>query len=135
LVARIAQAGAIVVDTTGPEPRFLLVKAKRDPTVWIFPKGHVERGETVEETALRETAEEAGITGRILAPVGSLEFISDGRPLHVDYFLVERTGVARFSEKRQSAWGTYEETHDRLIYANARELLARANRLVEKFSS
>jgi len=78
----IQQAGAVVVRLDGPEPRFLLVKARRDPTVWIFPKGHVEDGETAEETALRETQEEAGVIGRVLAPIGALEFESGGTAIY-----------------------------------------------------
>ena len=127
---RIAQAGAIVVRRDGPQPLFLLVKARRDPNVWIFPKGHVERGETAEQTALRETEEEAGAAGRILAPVGFLEFEAWGRPLHVDYFIVEWTGAVEESERRPFVWGTYEQTRDRLSFDNARELLDRAHAIL-----
>jgi 8-oxo-dGTP pyrophosphatase MutT (NUDIX family) len=125
-VARIQQAGAVVVRLDGPEPRFLLVKARRDPTVWIFPKGHVEEGETAEQTALRETEEEAGVIGRVLAPIGALEFESGGRPLHVEYFLVELLGDASWSERRPFVWGTYDETRARIEFENARQLLSRA---------
>ncbi len=120
-----------MVRTDTTEPQFLLVKARRDPNVWIFPKGHIEPGETAEETALREAAEEAGITGRVRAPVGVLEFESGGRPLRVEYFLVEWTGETEESEQRPFAWGTYEETRKRLIFDNARELLARAKMLCD----
>jgi 8-oxo-dGTP pyrophosphatase MutT (NUDIX family) len=123
---RIQQAGAIVVRLDGPEPLFLLVKARRDPRVWIFPKGHVEDGETAEQTALRETQEEAGVIGRILAPLGALEFESGGRPLHVEYFLVELLGDASWSERRPFAWGTYDETRARIEFLSARDLLAAA---------
>ena len=123
---RVQQAGAVVVRLDGPEPRFLLVKARRDPTVWIFPKGHVEDGETAEETALRETQEEAGVIGRVLAPIGALEFESGGRPLHVEYFLVELLGDAAWSERRPFVWGTYDETRARIEFENARQLLATA---------
>jgi 8-oxo-dGTP pyrophosphatase MutT (NUDIX family) len=126
VVPRIQQAGAIVVRLDGPEPLFLLVKARRDPTVWIFPKGHVEAGETPEQTALRETQEEAGVIGRILAPLGALEFESGGRPLHVEYFLVELLGDASWSERRPFVWGTYDETRARIEFPNACELLAAA---------
>jgi 8-oxo-dGTP pyrophosphatase MutT (NUDIX family) len=40
-------------------PLFLLVKHKSGH--WGFPKGHVEGGETEEETAIREVKEEVGL--------------------------------------------------------------------------
>ena len=127
MTLRIQQAGAVVVRLDGAAPQFLLVRAKRDPRVWIFPKGHVEEGETAEETALREAEEEAGVLGRILAPLGALEFESVGRPLHVEYFLVELLGDAEWSEGRPFVWGTYEETLVRLEFPSARDLLTKAN--------
>jgi 8-oxo-dGTP pyrophosphatase MutT (NUDIX family) len=131
-VRRIQQAGAIVVRLDGPAPLFLLVKARRDPRVWIFPKGHVEDGETAEQTALRETQEEAGVIGRILAPLGALEFESGGRPLHVEYFLVELLGDAAWSERRPFVWGTYDETEAKIEFPNARELLAAARAQLDR---
>ena len=129
---RVRQAGAVVVRLDGAEPRFLLVKARRDPGVWIFPKGHVEDGETAEQTALRETQEEAGVIGRILAPLGALEFESGGRPLHVEYFLVELLGDAAWSEHRPFAWGTYDETCARIEFPSARKLLTAARAQLDR---
>ena len=134
LVRRIQQAGAIVVRLDGAEPQFLLVRAKRDPRVWIFPKGHVEEGETAEETALREAQEEAGVLGRILAALGALEFESVGRPLHVEYFLVELLGDAEWSEGRPFVWGSYEDTLARIEFATARDLLTKANVVVKSMN-
>jgi 8-oxo-dGTP pyrophosphatase MutT (NUDIX family) len=127
----IQQAGSVVVRLDGAEPQYLLVRARRDPSVWIFPKGHVEAGETAEETALREAQEEAGVVGRILAPLGALEFESVGRPLHVEYFVVELLGDARWSEGRPFVWGTYEDTLVRLEFPTARALLEKAKALLE----
>lgn len=42
----------------GLSPQFLLM---RHPDRWDLPKGHAESGESIVETALRETTEETGI--------------------------------------------------------------------------
>lgn len=33
---------------------------------WVFPKGHIEQGETSQEAALREVAEEAGVAAVLM---------------------------------------------------------------------
>jgi 8-oxo-dGTP pyrophosphatase MutT (NUDIX family) len=43
---------------------FLLVRT-RSRIGWTFPKGHVERGESPVEAAVREAKEEAGASGRV----------------------------------------------------------------------
>ena len=47
------------------EVRVLLVK-NHNGKCWTFPKGHIERGETEEQTALREIKEETGLTVEII---------------------------------------------------------------------
>ena len=47
---------------------------RRGRLAWSLPKGHVEEGETLAQTAEREVAEETGIRGRVVAPLGEVEF-------------------------------------------------------------
>ncbi len=58
--------GAIVYRNIGGTIRYLLIKNRRSSN-WSFPKGHIEDGETLEETAIREVKEEAGINIDILS--------------------------------------------------------------------
>ncbi len=68
----------------------------RNGPSWMLPKGTPDSGETVEQTALREVAEETGLEVRIVAAVGAIDyfFTMDGERIHktVHYFLMEPTG-------------------------------------------
>jgi diadenosine hexaphosphate hydrolase (ATP-forming) len=60
-VVREPTAGGIVFRRTEKnEVEILLIQDAKDR--WTIPKGHIEEGETAQETALREVGEEAGIT-------------------------------------------------------------------------
>lgn len=58
-MAATLSAGVVVVRRSDGGWRFLLLRAYRN---WDFPKGVVEPGETPLRTAVREAAEETGIT-------------------------------------------------------------------------
>ena len=57
---------------------------------------HPDPGETSEQTALREVAEETGLEVRITGPLDSIEywFVQSGTRIHktVHYFLMEPVG-------------------------------------------
>jgi 8-oxo-dGTP pyrophosphatase MutT (NUDIX family) len=55
-IPKVAAAGILLVSRGEPR-RFLLM---RHPDRWDLPKGHAEAGETLRQTALRETEEETG---------------------------------------------------------------------------
>lgn len=63
MAARERTAGGIVLGDSGT------VAMVRRSDTWLFPKGHVEEGETDEQAARREIAEETGLT--------NLELIDD----------------------------------------------------------
>ena len=53
--------GAVVFRTHENETQILLIRHYNGGH-WAFPKGHVEKGETEEQTALREILEETGLS-------------------------------------------------------------------------
>ena len=127
----IRQSGAIVVRLDGKEPRVLLISAKRNPQNWIFPKGHIEKNETAELAALRETKEEAGVVGTPIAPAGILEYGFLGAKARVEYFLVQFKREAGPPEDgRSRIWCGLEDALNRLSYKNTRKLLRKAWKLL-----
>lgn len=53
--------GAVVFRTKNNRTQILLIRHVNGGH-WAFPKGHVEKGETEEQTALREILEETGLS-------------------------------------------------------------------------
>src|SRR3954454_6928516 len=87
-------AGGLVLDRRGPEASGALIGRldRRGRLLWSLPKGHVEAGETEEQGAIREVAEETGIRGSVVGKLGSIDFwfVADGRRIHktVHHFLL-----------------------------------------------
>ena len=129
----MSQAGAVVFRTDGGSVRVLLVRSRKNPGVWVFPKGHLEEGESHADAALREAEEEAGILGTLVGPVGpTLTFQSGDEPVAVEYYLVLLTVDAPSPEGRQKVWLSPDEALDRLDFQNARDLLRAAVREIER---
>ena len=103
---------------------------------WDLPKGHVEAGETEEQTARREIAEESGITQLEFAPdfrhVITYKFKRKGKliPKDVVYFLAktEETEVRLSDEHTDFEWLEYEHARRRLTYSNTKNLVILAER-------
>jgi 8-oxo-dGTP pyrophosphatase MutT (NUDIX family) len=116
-------AGGIVYRQTARGPQYLIVRARRDPSAWVLPKGHIERGETAEQAAVREVEEEAGCLAAIVAPLGQLVFGDVRTVVYLMRFEREVEG----GEGRELFWGTAEEAGTRLTFEDTRALLARAH--------
>ena len=54
-------AGAIILREVEGELKIALAQHQRAVKTWVIPKGHVEEGESIEQAALREIYEEAGL--------------------------------------------------------------------------
>lgn len=114
--------------------RLLLVRSRKNPGIWVFPKGHIDPGESGEDTALRETEEEAGVTSELIGRVGStLSFQSGGEWVAVDYFLARRLSERASPEGRQKIWVPPGEAIERLSFDNARDLVRAAIPLIDSW--
>jgi 8-oxo-dGTP pyrophosphatase MutT (NUDIX family) len=123
------QAGAIAVRQRGKEPEVVLVRSRRTGD-WIFPKGHIEDGESAGEAAVRELEEEAGVIGEALTVVGSSRFRLDGEQFEVTYYLVRSLSSQRSPEMREVKWCRIDEARTLLEFADARRLLDKAEKLI-----
>ena len=107
---------------------------------WDFPKGHVEKNEKEEQTALRELKEETGIQdAEILENFkDSVKyFFKSGDETifkEVVFFLAEThaSEVIISSEHIGYAWLGYENAYKKLTFNNAKELLKKANQFLYK---
>jgi ADP-ribose pyrophosphatase YjhB (NUDIX family) len=112
---------------------------RRGRLLWSLPKGHIEAGETAEEAAVREVEEETGIIGRVVAPLGTIDFwfVAEDRRVHktVHHFLLRALGGElsdRDVEVSEVAWVPLDELESRLAYADERRLIRRATELLEE---
>lgn len=128
-------AGGVVVRNEDNVSKYLLVRAKADPTQWVFAKGHIEAGESAEEAALREVQEEAGVQGRILSFLGKVEFAAKTGEVNVAFFLMEYCADTESEEKRELIWCEREEALKLLTFDDSRRLLERAHLLISKIQS
>jgi len=138
--ATATSAGGIVVrhDSDGS---WLVVGARRrerDGRTWTLPKGTPHPGETREETALREVAEETGLQVRITGPLDSIEywFVQSGTRIHktVHYFLMEPTGgdlALHDHEFDEVRWLRFADAPATLTFETERALVARAGAVLD----
>ncbi|SRR5260221_5024785 len=101
---------------------------------WVLPKGHIESGEKLEETALREVEEEVGVKAKIVAPIGKPEeyiFTLNGQRVFkkVHYFLMEYVSGSEQDhdfEMEDVRWVSFEQAIELMGYDGARGILQQA---------
>ena len=123
--------GAVVYRIINDEVRYLLIKNRRS-THWGFPKGHVEKGETFEQTAIREVLEETGIHIKILPQFASKsEYTIQGRvEKSVTIFLAKTKDTQTTIQREETAdyiWLSFDRAMDTLRFINDRNILQSAH--------
>ncbi len=132
-------AGGLVVDLSGAVPLGALIGRldRQGRLLWSLPKGHIEAGETAEQAAVREVAEETGISGEILAELGTIDFwfVAEGRRIHktVQHYLLRAVSGELSDadvEVSQVAWVPLPDITAQLAYPDERGLVDTAGRLL-----
>ncbi|NKQ53276.1 NUDIX hydrolase [Amycolatopsis sp. K13G38] len=131
-------AGGLVVDADRRHAVLIGRLDRHGKLLWSLPKGHIEDGETVEQTAMREVKEETGISARVLSSLGTIDywFVAERRRVHktVHHFLLEATGGELSDEDvevTEVAWVPVAELENRLAYTDERALVRKARQLFE----
>ncbi|WP_312178815.1 NUDIX hydrolase [Arthrobacter sp.] len=137
-------AGGIVVDTSDPQlPVAIIARLNRGGRLeWCLPKGHPENDEDNEQAAIREIAEETGINGRILTPLGSIDywFTVSGHRVHktVHHYLLVAVGGELTIENDPDheavdvAWVPLSVLGRRLSFPNERRIADLAREILPK---
>jgi len=125
-------AGALVFHKTEAGRRYLLLKYPAGH--WDFPKGNIEKGESPEQTMLREVREETGLVN--IVPVAGFRKVieyyykRDGRTVHkqVTFFLAEskEEKVVLSFEHRDYTWLGHADALKVVTYPNSTMLLRAA---------
>lgn len=140
-------AGGLVIDGID-KPREEQMAAligrvdRRGRMLWSLPKGHIEQGETAEQTAVREVAEETGIHAHVLTELGSIDywFVTEGRRVHktVHHYLMRFSGGELCDadvEVTEVAWVPVADLPRRLAYADERRLARLAHELIDRLQN
>ncbi len=101
---------------------------------YLFPKGHVEAGETLQQTALREVAEEVGVDAEIVADLGEISFPYEGDEVRVTFYLMRATRLLADWQDHLKTDTTVVPWNDApalLSFENYRDLWSRADRILQ----
>ena len=130
--ARATSAGGVVHRDASGRTEIVLVH-RRMPRLWALPKGTPDAGETLEETALRETREETGLQVAIDEPLHSISyvFVRGRTRFHktVHFFLMHATGgdvSLHDHEFDEARWFQLEEALEMMTHATERSVVEEA---------
>ena len=131
-------AGAILYRDTRGKREYLLLKSR--PGDWEFPKGGVEGEEELQQTAIREVKEEAGI-GEFRLIDGFRQdydyvFQANGSTIHktVHLFVAEshETSAELSNEHSDHQWRDYEQAINTITQDGPRDVLRDAHEFIDE---
>ncbi|MDR0314795.1 MAG: NUDIX domain-containing protein [Oscillospiraceae bacterium] len=126
--------GAVVFRAAKDEIKYLIIKNNRSAH-WSFPKGHVEQGESFEDTAKREVLEETGVHIDIVSGfMTKSEYMIQGR---VEKTVIIFLGVTNDTnttiqeeEIEDYKWLRFDGAMNQLKFENDKKILKKANEFI-----
>lgn len=137
----ILAAGALCWRVTARGKLKVLLVFRTQRRDWSFPKGKLDPGETLPETAVREIAEETGLSIALGPPLGMVGYVQPlaGRDKQVFYWSAEISDAARANstftandEIESLHWLTVDAARARLSYPHDIDILDRFAELYEQ---
>lgn len=125
----VVRAAGVVVLREQDSSREVLVVHRPHRSDWSLPKGKVDPGEYLLETAVRECAEETGLNVVLRTPLSRQSYIALGRPKTVDYWIGEiraDDGFVPDEEIDEIRWVAVDRAAGILTYAHDRDLVTEA---------
>ena len=134
-------AGGVAFRWKNLQPEIAIVQMK--PKLrWQLPKGIVDPGESPEVTAVREVREEAGIETERIALIETIEYwyrsVRNGQPVryhkYVHFYLLEyHSGdvINHDHEVEEARWVSFDEALEMLEFKSEREVVEKAQRMIE----
>ncbi|MDD3678952.1 MAG: NUDIX domain-containing protein [Patescibacteria group bacterium] len=119
----LLKAGGLIIK----DGRVLLVSS--NGKYFCIPKGHVERGEQIEECAVRELEEETGYKVKIIKKLSFINYTNKeiNQPIKLQYFLFEIIGGKEKAEKGTFLkWFNLNDALKVNPYENEKEVIRRA---------
>ncbi|MFO7281023.1 MAG: NUDIX hydrolase [Thermoanaerobacterales bacterium] len=124
--AEVRAAGGAVWRRAGRRVEVLVVHRPRYDD-WSLPKGKLEAGESFEQAARREVAEEAGVAVELGDELPSARYLDrKGRPKLVRYWAMRAVGDVSWrptAEVDDRRWVALDEAEALLTYAHDRLLV------------
>lgn len=132
-------AGGVIYRKNNEKYSFVLILDAYDK--WTFPKGKVEKGDSFEDTAVRELREETGLTDlKIIDYLDEKEVTinnPDEEPQSklIKYYLLEsKKGyikIPNIKELKDVRWFSKEEALERIDYPNAKKVFEKAIQILK----
>ncbi|MFR0556910.1 NUDIX domain-containing protein [Pseudoscardovia radai] len=130
-VVREYSAGGLIFDELG-RVAVIARHSRSGHLEWCLPKGHIEKGETPEQTAVREVHEETGIEGEIVESIATIDYWFTGttQRIHklVHHFALRMTGGELTvtgdpdHEAEDVRWIAFDDLDNVLSYPNERRI-------------